>query len=86
MSGGHFAYDESRIKSIIAKIEYELREYKSEYSDETIEEFENALWYLNNAYIYAHRIDYLLSGDDGEETFHSRLKEDRKPLITGALK
>lgn len=86
MSGGHFAYDESRIKSIIYKIEYELQEYKSEYSEETISEFENALWYLNNAYIYAHRIDYLLSGDDGEETFHSRLKEDRKPLITGELK
>jgi len=83
MSGGHFAYNESRIRSIIDKIEYELRECKSEYSEETIEEFENALWYLNNAYIYAHRIDYLLSGDDGEETFHKRLKEDRKPLITG---
>lgn len=86
MSGGYFEYDESRIKAIIANIEYALREYKSEYSVETIEEFENALWYLNNAYIYAHRIDYLLSGDDGEETFHKRLKEDRKPLITGELK
>jgi len=25
---------------------------------------------------YIQRIDYLLSGDDGEDTFHARLTED----------
>lgn len=46
------------------------------YSDETIEEFKNAVKYLKLAYIYSQRVDWLLSGDDGEETFHKRLKEE----------
>ena len=41
---------------------------------------------LKVAAIYAQRIDWLLSGDDGEESFKRRLKEEldalySKPLI-----
>ena len=32
------------------------------------------------AEIYAQRADWLLSGDDGEEEFHERLKEDLEGL------
>ena len=46
------------------------------YSKETIEEFKKGLSLLRKAYIYAQRIDWLLSGDDGEESFHERLKEE----------
>lgn len=46
------------------------------YSDETIIEFKNGIEALRRAYVYAQRIDWLLSGDDGEEEFHQRLKED----------
>jgi hypothetical protein len=46
------------------------------YSDETIEEFKRGLLYLKFAKIYSHRIDWLLSGDDSEESFHKRLKEE----------
>ena len=46
------------------------------YSDETITEFKNGIEALRRAYVYAQRIDWLLSGDDGEEEFHQRLKED----------
>ena len=46
------------------------------YSKETQEEFERAIEFLKKGYIYAHRIDWFLSGDDGEETFHERLKEE----------
>ena len=35
---------------------------------------------LNKAFVYVNRIDWLLSGDDGEETFHKRLKEDLEKL------
>ena len=28
------------------------------------------------AQVYAHRIDWLVSGDDGEDSFHRRLKSD----------
>ena len=47
-----------------------------EYSEETLEEFKKGLDILRKASIYAQRIDWLLSGDDGEESFHKRLKED----------
>ena len=52
----------------------------NEISEETIAEFEKAVLYLNLAYIYAQRIDWLVSGDDGEETFHKRLTDDLKNL------
>ena len=50
------------------------------FSDKTIEEFKNGIEILKKAYIYAHRIDWLVSGDDGEDTFHKRLKEDLEEL------
>ena len=46
------------------------------YSKETIKEFKKGLAILKKAYVYAQRIDWLLSGDDGEESFHERLKEE----------
>lgn len=47
-----------------------------DYSDEIIEEFKKGVEALRVAQIYAQRIDWLISGDDGEETFFERLKED----------
>jgi len=35
---------------------------------------------LKKAQIYAQRIDYLISGDDGEESFRERLKEELDKL------
>ena len=46
------------------------------YSKETIKEFKKGLAILKKAYVYAQRIDWLLSDDDGEESFHKRLKEE----------
>jgi hypothetical protein len=51
-----------------------------EYPVEVIEEFKKGLLLLRQAQIYAHRIDWLISGDDGEESFLSRLKEDLEKL------
>ena len=50
--------------------------YYQDYEPETIEEFRKAIKVLREAAVYAQRIDWLLSGDDGEETFHKRLKEE----------
>jgi hypothetical protein len=52
----------------------DLNHYK--YSDEVINEFVEAVVILRMAAIYAKRIDYLLSGDDGEETFLERLYDE----------
>lgn len=50
--------------------------YHCKYPDEIIEQFKEALYVIKKAYIYAHRIDYLLCGDDGEESFLKRLAEE----------
>ncbi len=60
--------------------EYEDGNYYPEYSRETINKFKKAVRKLREAEIYAQRIDWLLSGDDGEESFHERLKEDLREL------
>lgn len=46
------------------------------YPDEVLMKFIEAVRLLRKAEIYAHRIDWLLSGDDGEEQFLRRLKQD----------
>ena len=46
------------------------------YKPETIEKFKEGYKKLMEAYVYAQRIDWLLSGDDGEDEFLKRLKED----------
>jgi hypothetical protein len=51
-----------------------------EYSKEVIKEFKNGVKYLKLAYIYAQRIDWLLSDDDGEENFLIRLKNELNAL------
>lgn len=88
MSGGHFDYAQYKIGQIVHQVEQLIRsnsdESKNEwgetvgrfYSEETIEEFKTGLNYLKMAQIYAQRIDWLVSGDDSERSFHARLQED----------
>lgn len=63
---------------------YIMSEYDSthyyEYPPKVIEKFKEGLEILRKAEIYAQRIDWLVSGDDGEESFLSRLKEDLDQL------
>ena len=54
--------------------------YHYRYPDNIIEKFKEAVDILKKAEIYAQRIDWLLSGDDGEESFIKRLKEDLEKL------
>lgn len=77
MSGGHFNYAQYRITDIADSIEIAMSDRAfNHWSVETQQEFQNALYALKRAYVFAQRIDYLLSGDDGENTFHDRLKEE----------
>lgn len=50
------------------------------YPDEVIKEFERGYYILKLAEIYAQRIDWLLSGDDGDESFIERLAEEKEIL------
>jgi hypothetical protein len=59
---------------------YPEDKFHYKYPDEVIEKFKEGLDVLKKAAIYAHRIDYLISGDDGDETFIERLKYDLEKL------
>lgn len=84
MSGGYFDYDQYKISQIADTVEQLIRTnedendhgYSRNYSLETLVKFSEALTTLRKAAIMAHRIDYLVSGDDGEDSFHTRWAED----------
>ena len=54
--------------------------YHYKYPDEVIKEFEKGYYILRLAEIYAQRIDWLLSGDDGDESFIERLAQEKEIL------
>lgn len=86
MSGGHFNYKQIVLLDMADDIGSAIFNNDStekdmfgdnignRYSPETIAEFEKAVKALKLAYVYAQRIDWLLSGDDGEDSFHKRLQ------------
>jgi len=55
---------------------YPEDKFHYKYSDKTIEEFKNAYNTIKKAQIYIQRLDWLLSGDDGEDSFLKRLKKE----------
>lgn len=67
---------------------YEVQEYKEThkqpmkyaYPESTLRRLEEAVYALKRAAIYAQRTDWLLSGDDGEESFEERLQKELAEL------
>lgn len=92
MSGGRFNYQQSSINNIADNIEdmiynngsQELDQWGylkyDDWPQEIIEQFQIAVKKLREAYVYAQRIDWLVSGDDNEDIFLERLKTDLKEL------
>jgi len=92
MSGGHFGYLQHRIHDIADDIQKVIDDNDSQetnkwgdaigrgYEPETIAEFEKAVKLLREAFVRVQRIDWLLSCDDGEDTFHDRLKHELEGL------
>lgn len=88
MSGGRFDYDQYRIGQIADQIQHEIECNDDMTLDEwgctkgrgydaaVIHRFKEAVRALRVAEIYAQRIDWLLSGDDGEESFIRRLDQE----------
>jgi len=88
MSGGHFDYVQIKLEDIVQEIRNivenndsnELNEYGDRigkgFHEETLGELMTGATFIMLASKYIRRIDYLLSGDDGEDTFHARLRED----------
>lgn len=88
MSGGHFDYQQYRIEDIAVEIDELIKHNEDEtlnswgerrgrfYSQDTIAKFKEAVTTLRRAAQMAQRIDWLVSGDDGEESFHRRWKDE----------
>ena len=88
MSGGHFQYKQYELGHMADEIEQLILDNDSEevneygdtkgygYSPETIAKFKLARMTILLAQMYVQRIDWLVSGDDGEDSFHSRLDAD----------
>jgi len=57
--------------------------YVHQESEEILNRMKEGLMYLRKAYIFAHEIDYYLSGDTGPESFIRRLEEDLSKLENG---
>ena len=89
MSGGHFNYDQYRIGEIADAIEILIygnnlkndNGHARNFSEKTLTEFTAAVRALRIAEVYAHRIDWLVSCDDGEEEFPHRLAVDLSEVV-----
>ena len=84
MSGGHFNYAQYRMEDIATEIDRLIDDNKSleenEYGEKLgyhypqiiIERFKETAHTIRQAQEMAQRVDWLVSGDDGEESFMSR--------------
>lgn len=94
MSGGAFDYMEYRLGDWADQIQDNIDDNEipydcsftpdqwtgRRYSDETLAEFKETIKLLRQCKVRLKRIDYLLDGDDSEESFHKRLKEELDKL------
>ena len=91
MSGGHFDYKHYQIDDIAFEIDEMIASNDDEtldqygerrgygYTAEVIEKFKEASHTLRQAAEMAQRIDWLVSGDDGEESFMRRWQDEVRP-------
>lgn len=89
MSGGYFDYIQYRIGQAADEVNSYIRRcesgekdefgYGPEYKRETIEKFRECEHTLRRASEMLQRVDWLASGDDGEDSFHKRWSEEVKP-------
>ena len=92
MSGGYWQYDQDRIGRIAESVQTLIENNDSTepnrwgdpighgYQPEIIARFREAVVVLRRAEVYAQRIDWLISGDDGEGSFLRRLDEELRAI------
>ncbi len=76
MSGGAFDYIQYRIDEVADQLAKHAAAEDFQYSNSTRGIFVNTVERLKYASVLLNRIDWLLSGDDGEKTFYKRLEDD----------
>ena len=85
MSGGYFDYIQYPLREVANDIENLIENnstkdewgFSRDFSQKTLTEFKNAMRIVNEAATYIQRIDWLVSGDDSEESFHKRLNKEK---------
>lgn len=82
MSGGYFEYNQHHIIDILEKVN-ELHISDFEETDSKLEDdIEHLRDLLEECYTRTQRLDWLLSGDDGLETYHERLTKELKTHVS----
>lgn len=85
MSGGEFDYTQYQMGNTARQIEEMLGKRDDEFyghiRDDTRLKFQEAILMLKKAEIAVQRIDWFVSGDDGEDTFHERWGKDYQELM-----
>lgn len=84
MSGGTFDYVEFRLQEVQDKLQKVINGndgsdpevYANNYKPETIKALQEIVQLVQIAQISIHRADYLIAGDDSEESFHKNLTEE----------
>jgi hypothetical protein len=94
MSGGYFNYAQYRINDIAVEIDELIKSNDNKTLDEfgweegnnyfpaIIEKFKEAAHTLRQAQEMAQRVDWLMSGDDGEDSFLRRWDEEVRDYWT----
>lgn len=88
MSGGQFNYIQFKLDDVADDINDLIVKNKipdaygdaSEYTEKELKEFSEAVRLIRKARVYIHRIDWLVSGDDDEDSFHRELKKDLQEI------
>ena len=81
MSGGRFNYEQDGIQVAIEELEQLPLDELEELDAITQSNYFALIAELKKCYIHIQRLDWLLSGDDGQETYHKRLAEDLAKLL-----
>lgn len=80
MSGGHFGYKQHAVSDIAEDVQRLIDSNGEEdgynFPSYVVDEFKQGVKALRRAAVYAQRIDWLVSGDDGEDSFIKRLFEE----------
>lgn len=76
MSGGKFDYVQYRIDEAAEDLSKYSKRFKKSYESKTLDKLRECEITLRRAAAMLQRVDWLLSGDDGEESFHERWKDE----------
>lgn len=92
MSGGHFDYNQYRIQEVAFDLRNLIDKIESGFIDEwginfaenygkpeILEKFKLTLDYLEKTHKMVHEVDYLVSGDTGQDSFLKIWKEEKLP-------